>query len=124
MNVAPVVGLITFEGLPALTPDDRLLVAALRDRGISGEPAVWSDPGVSWERFAAVVFRSCWDYHKRFAAFEAWLDRLDAAGIVTCNPLPIARWNTGKGYLLDLAARGVPVVRTVRAVLFLRNSKR
>jgi glutathione synthase/RimK-type ligase-like ATP-grasp enzyme len=114
MDTAPLVGLITFAGLPGLTPDDRLLVDALADRGIGSEPAVWSDPAIRWERFAAVVFRSCWDYHKRYAEFEAWLDRLAAAGVVTCNALPLARWNAGKGYLLDLAARGLPVVPTTR----------
>jgi hypothetical protein len=44
--------------------------------------------------------------------FVAWAERV--GGLTDLwNPAPILRWNTHKGYLADLARRGVPVVPTV-----------
>jgi hypothetical protein len=58
------------------------------------------------------VIRSTWDYFHRRAAFLAWAERV--AGLTELwNPVPVLRWNTHKGYLADLAGRGVPVVPTV-----------
>jgi hypothetical protein len=98
--------------VPDLAPDDRLLLPALAAVGIEGAAAVWDDPAVDWGRFAAVVVRSCWDYHHKLEGFEAWTRRLESAGIPLWNPAPLLRWNARKTYLLDLAARGVPIVPT------------
>src|SRR5262249_459946 len=68
------VALATYERAPGLAPDDRALVPALSARGIEVCAAVWSDATVDWSAFDAVVLRSCWDYHLRFAEFRAWLD--------------------------------------------------
>jgi glutathione synthase/RimK-type ligase-like ATP-grasp enzyme len=75
-------------------------------------PAVWSDPAIDWRSFDAVVIRSCWDYHRRHAEFMAWLDALDATGRRVLNPTSLARWNSDKRYLIDLADRGVATVPT------------
>ena len=106
------VALATYQKHPALTPDDRLLAAALAERGIETDAIPWSDPAVDWARYAAVVVRSCWDYHLRPDDFRAWVDALDAAGVRLVNPAPLLRWNADKRYLADLAARGVPIVPT------------
>ena len=110
---APRIALATYDRAPALPPDDRLIPPALRALGIDAQPAVWSDGGVSWETFDAVLIRSCWDYHLRSGEFRAWLDRLDAAGVPAWNSTSLVRWNADKRYLLDLAARGVPTLPTV-----------
>jgi len=77
--------------------------------------ARWDDPAQDWAGYAAVVPRSCWDYHQRAAEFERWLDGLERAGARVVNPVPTLRWNMRKTYLRDLGARGVPVVSTVWA---------
>src|SRR5688572_7265444 len=61
----PRVALVTWEKFPQLWDDDRLLVGALDEIGIDGQPAVWDDAGVDWSGFAAIVIRSPWDYFER-----------------------------------------------------------
>jgi hypothetical protein len=93
-------------------PDDEPLIAALQAGGAEVHFPVWDDPGVDWRRFGAVLIRGTWDYPHKVAAFRAWLDALEAAGVRLFNPLPTVRWNLHKGYLRELAARGVPVIPT------------
>ena len=54
----PAIALATYAALPALYPDEHLLVDALTSLGIRAEPAVWDDPSVSWENYDAVIVRS------------------------------------------------------------------
>ena len=106
------IALATCAKLPTLNEDDLLLVPALRELGVTSVPAVWDSPDVCWEEFQGVVVRSCWDYHHRLEEFRAWVARLERAGIPVWNPPAVLRWNSHKGYLRDLAARGVPIVPT------------
>jgi glutathione synthase/RimK-type ligase-like ATP-grasp enzyme len=92
-----------------LTADDRQLVPPLRALGFAAEPVVWSDPGISWSDYVAVVIRSCWDYHNRIDEFLAWSDRLEDAQVPLINSAAIVKWNTSKTYLLDLAAKGLAI---------------
>ena len=89
--------------------EDHLLQAALRRRGIASERVDWAREDVDWSRFGGAVFRSTWDYSRRFGAFSAWLDRV-AGRLPLCNPLAVVRWNIDKHYLADLKAAGIPVV--------------
>ena len=107
------VGLATYARARQLAPDDRLIAPALAALGVDAAPAVWSDGDAPWERFDAVLIRSCWDYHLRFGEFHAWLDRLDAARVPVWNSTALVRWNADKRYLLDLGARGVPTLPTI-----------
>lgn len=102
----------TWRGSPAATADDRLAVSPLAARGIAVEARPWSE-AVDWTRFEAVVLRSCWDYHVRFARFLGWLDRLEAHGVRVVNPAPTVRWNADKRYLEELARGGIPIEPTV-----------
>ncbi len=106
------IALATYTKLPSLNEDDLLLVLALRDLGVTAVPAVWDSPDVYWEEFQGVVVRSCWDYHRRLEEFLAWVTRLERGGVPLWNPPDLLRWNSHKGYLRDLAARGVPIVPT------------
>ncbi len=110
------IALATYERAPGLAPDDRLLIPALERLGIRAEPSVWSDRSIRWRDFAAVIIRSCWDYHVRFGEFEAWLDALQADAVPLWNPDPLVRWNADKRYLLDLAGRGVATIPTMIAL--------
>ncbi len=106
------IALATYAKLPSLNEDDRLLVPALRELGVAAVPAVWDSPEVCWEDFQGVVVRSCWDYHHRLEEFLAWVTRLERAGVPLWNSAALLKWNSHKGYLRDLAARGVPIVPT------------
>jgi glutathione synthase/RimK-type ligase-like ATP-grasp enzyme len=106
------VALVTCAAHPDLSPDDRLLLPALEAAGFAPVARRWDDLNERWERHAAVVVRSCWDYHHRASEFHGWLDRLEASGARVFNPVPILRWNADKRYLRHLAGAGIEVVPT------------
>jgi glutathione synthase/RimK-type ligase-like ATP-grasp enzyme len=58
------------------------------------------------------VLRSPRDYIDHLPEFLAWAERVSAASDLW-NPLELVRWNTHKAYLVDLGARGAPIVPTV-----------
>ena len=92
------VALATCAELPQLGEDEPLLLQALRDRGISAEPAVWDDGDVDWGAFELVVVRSTWDYAPRRDQFVAWARSLPRV----LNPGEVIAWNTDKRYLGEL----------------------
>ena len=106
------VALATCDELPALTADDQLLLAALRQRGLHAEPVVWTDRDVDWPGVRLCVIRSTWDYMTRLEAYLAWAERVEKVTALW-NPLEVIRWNTHKSYLEELAGRGVRVVPTL-----------
>jgi hypothetical protein len=108
----PAIALATYAALPALYPDEHLLVDALTSLGIRAEPAVWDDPSVSWENYDAVIVRSCWDYHLRYDEFFRWIERVTALGVAIWNPPRTLRWNSRKTYLHDLTIGGIRTVPT------------
>ncbi len=102
------VALATCAEVPGGDDDAPPLIAALSDRAVRAEPAVWDDPAVDWQRFDLVVLRSTWDYAERRDEFLGWVEALPAA----LNDAGVVRWNTDKRYLAELAGAGVPVVPT------------
>jgi hypothetical protein len=112
-SATPHVALVTSCAMPQLYEDDLLLVTALGELGIDSSPTIWSDPGVDWLAYDALVIRSPWDYFVRLAEFRAWLSARVASGVRMCNASAILEWNFDKRYLGDLAAAGVALVPTV-----------
>ncbi len=104
------VALVTSAQLPNLTESDRVLAEALAERGVVGEPAVWSDPAIDWREFDLAIVRSPWDYFVRLDEFLGWVGRLEGEGVPLLNPPPVIRWNAHKRYLRELEERGAPVV--------------
>ena len=102
---------VTYSGLPDLDPDDRLACDLLQERGVTVKPAVWNDPGVSWEQAGICILRSTWDYNLHFQEFMRWAEHV-ASQVPVYNSIELVRWNTHKSYLRDLAEKGVPVVTT------------
>jgi hypothetical protein len=88
--------------------EDLQVIDALLKRGVSVTHAAWDDAAVDWSSFALVVIRSTWDYPQRIGEYLAWAGRLPRV----LNPFPVLKWNTNKRYLNDLAAAGLPVIRT------------
>ncbi|NIM50696.1 MAG: hypothetical protein GTN62_10125 [Gemmatimonadales bacterium] len=104
--------LVTCAAMPGLHGDDRYLLRALGERGITAEPAVWEDQRRDWAGVRLCLIRSAWDYAYRRTQFVAWAEQV--ANVTRLwNPAPLVRWNTHKQYLCDLADRGVPTVPTV-----------
>src|SRR3990172_4500052 len=81
----PLVLIATERVLPEPDPDEDLLLTALDAAGLEPRLAAWDDPDVGW----------------------------GAARPALYNPAGVLRWNSHKGYLLELARAGVPVVPTV-----------
>ena len=105
---SPRVALVTCAALPDLDPDDRLLRAALTDRGVDVDAAVWDAATTDWDDYGLVVLRSTWDYPSRHGEFLDWATRVPRLA----NPADVVAWNTDKVYLRDLAAAGITVVDT------------
>ncbi|MGR0220448.1 ATP-grasp domain-containing protein [Agromyces sp. ZXT2-6] len=99
----------------ALFEDDRLLIAALRRRGVDAVPVAWSDDA-DWAGFDLAVLRSTWDYVDRLPEFLTALAAIEAQGCRVRNPLDAVRWNSDKRYLDALADRGLPFVPLIRTV--------
>jgi hypothetical protein len=108
------VALVTCRDLPELDPDDRPLAAALAARGLAVAIVAWDDPSFDWRAVRLALLRNPWDYFHRLEEFLAWAERVERATRLE-NPLAVVRWNLHKGYLVELAARGAPVVPTVLA---------
>jgi glutathione synthase/RimK-type ligase-like ATP-grasp enzyme len=108
----PRIALATSSKYPTLAPDDRLLLDPLSKYDIQAQPAVWDEPSYDWSSCAAVVIRSCWDYHLHPEKFLSWIKQLESANIPILNPAPLVRWNANKSYLRDLDTKGVPIVPT------------
>lgn len=91
--------------LPAGDGDDDALLDALLARGLD---ARWQPWDALTGRPDVLVLRATWDYTERLTEFLAWAGTVEHLA----NPAVAVAWNAHKGYLLDLAAAGVPVVDT------------
>jgi glutathione synthase/RimK-type ligase-like ATP-grasp enzyme len=96
-----------------LTSDDQLAAQALRAQGLNVDAVLWDNPSLDWNAYAAIVIRSCWDYHDRPAEFTAWLDRVEKQGANLLNPADLVRWNMDKIYLSDLELQGIYLLPSV-----------
>jgi glutathione synthase/RimK-type ligase-like ATP-grasp enzyme len=101
----------TCRKLPELDTDAPILADALARAGFDAALVAWDDPSADWDAPIPTIIRSTWNYARDLPGFLAWLDRASAAAPVW-NPPAIVRGNVRKRYLLELEARGVPVVPT------------
>lgn len=97
--------------LPEPDPDEPLLLAALRARGVDARMAAWNDPDEDWREPVPTVIRSTWDYIHDLARFLSWVDEVGSVAPLW-NPARVVRWNVHKRYLAELANAGHPVVPT------------
>ena len=106
------IALVTYNELPQLADDDRLLIPDLARHGLDAVPAVWNDPAIDWSGFTAAVIRSTWDYYHDLPEFLHWIGRLEERGVRLFNPPAVLRWNSDKRYLRELEASGAAIVPT------------
>jgi glutathione synthase/RimK-type ligase-like ATP-grasp enzyme len=107
------IGFVTSEEQRGLTPDDRAAIPPFSARGIEVVAVVWTEPLP--EGLDALVLRSTWDYHLRLPDFLAWVSAVEARGLPLWNHPATVRWNVDKAYLLEVEARGVPILPTRHA---------
>jgi Prokaryotic glutathione synthetase, ATP-grasp domain len=104
----PEIALVTASKMPKPDLDTGLLVEELGRIGVRAGIVSWDDP-IPWGQAPLVVLRTPWDYSRRFGDFMEWARQVDGETRLL-NPFPVLRWNGHKGYLLELEAKGVPVV--------------
>ncbi|MFM9934628.1 MAG: RimK family alpha-L-glutamate ligase [Novosphingobium sp.] len=88
------------------------LVAAL----VPGETVAetdWRAPLADFAEFDLALIGTPWDYQDNLEAFLARLDEIAALGVPVCNAPDVVRWNVDKGYLAELAMRGVATIPTL-----------
>jgi glutathione synthase/RimK-type ligase-like ATP-grasp enzyme len=91
--------------------EDRLVQSALEKRGLKVRRINWDHPDVDWSDTRYIMFRSTWDYFDRYPEFNRWLERVKELTSMI-NPYEMVRWNLGKHYLLELAAKGIHIPPT------------
>lgn len=103
---------------PSITPyiqnildEYRYLKEALESKGMKVDRIPWDDPDYDWTSTKCVVFRTVWDYFKRYDEFNTWLAEVSSKTQLI-NPLSLINWNIDKKYLADLHQRGIPIVPT------------
>jgi glutathione synthase/RimK-type ligase-like ATP-grasp enzyme len=73
----------------------------------------WQAPLDAFAGFDAALIGTPWDYWDHREAFLAKLDAIAALGVQVCNAPEVVRWNIDKGYLGELAERGVATIPTL-----------
>lgn len=97
--------------LPEPDPDQAPLDAALAAAGVDAAWVAWDDPAADWDAPVPTIIRSTWNYVHDRDGYLAWCERVARAAPLW-NPPDVVRASTHKRYLIELAARGVPVVPT------------
>ncbi|MDF2974288.1 MAG: glutathione synthetase [Microvirga sp.] len=99
---------------PHPTPNLEALVSALNAQGVDAAYLPWkTTPLETFTDTEAVLPLCCWDYYDDPGRFLAWIDALEARGARLLNPPELLRWNFRKTYLLELAAAGLAVPKTL-----------
>jgi glutathione synthase/RimK-type ligase-like ATP-grasp enzyme len=104
------VALVTCADERYLEPEVHDAAAALRSIGVSTDVVSW-DEDRDWGAYELVVVRTPWDYFDRLTQFLDWATRVERQTALV-NPVDVLRWNSHKGYLAELTAKGIPTVPT------------
>jgi len=104
------IAIVTSNDPHYVDPELPVIAEALAAVGVSVDVVSWDDE-VDWAAYALVVVRSPWDYFDRVVEFFEWAAAVELVTRIV-NPVDVLRWNSHKGYLVELAAKGVPTVPT------------
>jgi len=94
-----------------------LFTQAATARDLSLEVVQWDAANINWSRYDAVLLGTAWDYVQHLAAFIQRMSEISRQTKLF-NDLALLIMNSDKGYLLDLAAKGIATIptRSVQAV--------
>lgn len=119
MNIAFLACRTTLPGAPdrrgdAFEHDQQMaaLIAALAP-GENVTNIDWRAPLEDFAAFDIALIGTPWDYQDNREAFLAKLEAIAALGVPVCNAPDVVRWNIDKGYLAELAERGVATIPTL-----------
>ncbi len=104
---------LSTDNLDGYTFDDDLAVEPLCELGWQVETISWHESAVDWNKYAAVIIRTTWDYQHHTDKFLTVLETIDRSSAVLENPLDTVRWNLSKTYLREMQDRGCPIVPTI-----------
>lgn len=110
---------VTLPGSPIRRSDafehDRMMDAlrpAFKAQGMSVHDVDWADEMVNWSDFDAALIGTTWDYWDHWDTFLETLANIEAQ-IPLFNGAKLVRWNSHKGYLRDLEAKGARLIPTL-----------
>jgi glutathione synthase/RimK-type ligase-like ATP-grasp enzyme len=92
--------------------EDRLVVEAMQNEGLTVGRKAWDDPDFDWSTTRFALFRTTWDYFDRFAEFSKWLEHASQQ-TQFINSKELIHWNIDKHYLQDLSKAGVTIPKTL-----------
>lgn len=107
------IGIVTCQQYPQLTPDDLLFAKQLEKAGLSWRPIIWNQSKPSNLRAQHLLIRSPWDYYLSINEFIDWLHDCKKNKIQIINSLETILWNYKKNYLSDLKKFDCAVIETL-----------
>ena len=90
--------------------EDKILSQVLNELNIPNEIIPWSAPDEDWSRFSFLLIKSVWDYFDFYSEFLNWIMHIKTLEIPVLNDLDTILWNSSKTYLLEIQAKGFPVI--------------
>jgi len=90
--------------------EDKILSQVLNELNIPNEIIPWSAPDEDWSRFSFLLIKSVWDYFDFYPEFLNWIKHIKTLEIPVLNDLDTILWNSSKTYLLEIQAKGFPVI--------------
>jgi len=110
---------VTLPGSPNRRSDavehDRMM-DALREpfaaRSLHIHDVAWNDPDAEWSDYDGALIGTTWDYWDHQETFLKALNQIEAS-VPLFNPAALVAWNSHKGYLRDLEAKGARLIPTL-----------
>jgi glutathione synthase/RimK-type ligase-like ATP-grasp enzyme len=104
------VTIATCQTYPHPSPSLELLIASLKDAGVTAAFVPWATTPIdAYADVDLVLPLCCWDSHHNPVAFSRWLDELERKQVPLLNDKQTVVWNLKKTYLTDIAAKGALV---------------
>lgn len=107
------IAFVTSVEQPDFAEDDKLLVNALQSKNTAPIAVPWDAKGTRWQDFDLIVVRSCWNYFKKVAEFEEWLNEMKKGNFPICNSIDTVTWNMNKKYLEELRLKNIDIPDTL-----------
>ncbi|MEL6857449.1 MAG: hypothetical protein AAFO74_03625 [Pseudomonadota bacterium] len=110
---------VTLPGSPLRRSDafehDRMMDALrgpFAEKGLQLIDVDWADPNQDWASYGAAIIGTTWDYWDRPQAFLDTLQQIEAQTLLF-NSAALVAWNSHKGYLRALEAKGAKLIPTL-----------
>lgn len=118
MRIAYLASAVTLPGSPQRRSDafehDQMMESLTGDApsSVMFEAVSWDDKTTDWASYDGAIIGTTWDYWDRVDEFLETLEQIERQAPLF-NPSGLVRWNSHKGYLRDLEARGATLIPTL-----------